>query len=219
MTEPAPSLIRDTIFKDIKLEVLSCGLRPGAHIQEQQLVERYQVSKSPIRDALLRLEAEGLVEILPRKGYRIRPISISDAEEIYDMRQMLERECIARLIEKHDERAMQILNSFRKGPSSPDLVSWIEYNRAFHTSLAENCGSRRLAGMARVIIEHSQRLTCVSVTENAALRLDDFVAEHDALIEAIQAQDRRRAISLSRDHIESSRKRFNKALGNVQIVA
>ena len=70
-------LIRTSVYERIRGEILSCALRPGTQLQERDLALRYEVSKSPIRDALLRLQEQNLIEVLPRKGYRVRPVSVA----------------------------------------------------------------------------------------------------------------------------------------------
>jgi DNA-binding GntR family transcriptional regulator len=64
-------LIRDRVFKDLRADIMSCALQPGEDVRESELAERYGVSKSPIRDALQKLELEGLVEIAARRGHRV----------------------------------------------------------------------------------------------------------------------------------------------------
>ena len=71
-------LLRVDIHEKLREEILACRLSPGADLREQELASRFQVSKSPVRDALLRLEREQLVTIAPRQGYRVAPISLSD---------------------------------------------------------------------------------------------------------------------------------------------
>ena len=83
MNKPSP-LIRQNVFDHLRKEIMSCELKPGTKIFEQNLAERFQVSKSPVRDALQRLQEQGLIDVIPRKGYRIRPISVTDAIELYE---------------------------------------------------------------------------------------------------------------------------------------
>ena len=83
-------LMRDRIFEELREDIMSCDLQPGEELREVALAKKYGVSKSPIRDALQRLEFEGLIEIAPRQGHRIAPISISDAHDILDLREILE---------------------------------------------------------------------------------------------------------------------------------
>jgi GntR family transcriptional regulator, rspAB operon transcriptional repressor len=211
-------LMRDSVYERIRSEILSCALKPGSQLQERDLVERYAVSKSPIRDALLRLEAQHLIEVLPRKGYRVRPISVADAGELYEMRMVLERACVTRLVETAGDAELRSLDAFREAPGGADVAPWIAYNRAFHTALAAACGNARLARISRDILEQFDRLTVMSVTSGENGGLSRYVEEHAAIIDAVQRRDKRAAASLVRDHVESSRKRLLDRLSSLPVV-
>ena len=92
-------LMRDSVFGRIRADILACALTPGRILQEKDLAARYAVSKSPVRDALLRLQEQGLIEVMPRKGYRVLPISLSDARDLYETRILLEKASIKRAID------------------------------------------------------------------------------------------------------------------------
>jgi DNA-binding GntR family transcriptional regulator len=215
----SPLLARTSVYQQLRAAILSCSLRPGAQLQERQLADQFQVSKSPVRDALLKLEEQNLVEVMPRKGYRVRRISLVDSRELYEMRQILERECIIRLIDAASDHTLSALDDFRTLPSPIELSEWIEYNTSFHAFIATNCGNSRLARSAFETIELYERLTYVSVTSSDELSLADFVAEHGAMIDAIQKRDKRQATALARDHIDSSRRRVLNALENLSVIA
>src|SRR5262245_23949273 len=136
---PVP-LMRDSVYELIRNEILSCELKPGAQVQERDLAERYQVSKSPIRDALLRLEAQHLIEVMPRKGYRVLPISVTDSRELYEMRMIVERASIVRLVDTATDDQLLALDAYRKSPKGTDLGRWINYNREFHLAIAGASG-------------------------------------------------------------------------------
>jgi DNA-binding GntR family transcriptional regulator len=214
-----PLLVRTSVYQRLRAEILSCSLRPGSQIQERQLVERFQVSKSPIRDALLKLEEQNLVEVMPRKGYRVKRISLADARELYEMRQILERECIVRLIDSAPDSVLAELDQFRSMNQPIELPDWIDYNRRFHGFLADRCGNSRLARAAREVIEQFDRLTYMSVTSNEASSLADFIAQHGAMIDAIQRRDKRQALALARDHVDGSRRRVLDALESLSVIA
>ena len=72
-------LLRDNVYHSLRSDILSCRLPPGGEIRESELAERYEVSRQPVREALLRLEREHLVTVQPRQGYRVNPISLGDA--------------------------------------------------------------------------------------------------------------------------------------------
>lgn len=212
-------LMRDDVYERLRDEILSCALAPGTPIHEQDLAQRFQVSKSPIRDALLRLQEQNLVEVLPRKGYRVRPISLTDAVEMYEMRLLYERECALRAIDNAPDAALAALDEYRKVPRGLDLPRWIAYNRRFHLAIAAVCGNARLVRAASDIIEQFDRLTLVSLRGvRAPLALETFVAEHGTIIDALQGRDKRQVGALVREHVEASRKRTLAMLAHPVIV-
>lgn len=215
---PYPTLIRTSVYERIRGEILSCALRPGAMLQERELAERYAVSKSPVRDALLRLEEQALVEVLPRKGYRVKPVSIADAREMYEMRQILERACVARLIETASDATMKALERLARGPKDATVAEWIEYNRRFHLALAESCGNARLARATAEVIAQFDRLTYMSVSSGEAIALSRFATEHAEIVAAIRKREKRAAATLVKEHIESSRKRLLERLESQPVV-
>ncbi len=212
-------LIRDGVYDNIRADILACELAPGARIHENDLAARYDVSKSPVRDALLRLQVEGLIEVLPRKGYRVRPISINDVGELYEMRLLLEKACARRAIEQEPDDVLAGLDTFRSTDHAGDLAAWVRYNRQFHRAIAAAAGNERLARAAADVIDQFDRLTFVGVatvaTDGASEKL---VAEHGALIDAIQARDKSRSQRLITEHINQSRKRVFAVLNNPAIV-
>ena len=216
--EDSSELMRTTVYHRLRSDILSCALRPGSQLQEKQLCERYGVSKSPIRDAMLKLEELSLVEIMPRKGYRVRPISLADARELYDLRLMLERECVTKAVEIASDAALAALDRFRDVDGSMPLPEWIGYNRAFHGAIADASGNARLAHLTRQVLDQFDRLTTMSVSQSGPEGRSRFVAEHGGLIDALQRRDKRQALALSRDHAEGSRKRVFDALADLSIV-
>jgi GntR family transcriptional regulator, rspAB operon transcriptional repressor len=206
-TGKEPDLVRTSIYRRLRGEVLSCALLPGQQLQERDLVARFRVSKSPIRDALLKLEEQGLVEILPRRGYRVTRIDAGGARDMYGLRHLFERECAALLIDAAPDAVLDGLEAFRSAPASRDLPDWIAYNRSFHVYIAAHCGNALLGRLAQDLIEHFDRLTYLSVTRSAEMSLDAYVREHGAIIDAIQARDKPLAAALLGSHIERSRRR------------
>lgn len=219
MSDEARELTRTTIYRRLRADILSCVLRPGSQIQERQLCEHFSVSKSPIRDALLKLEEQNLIEILPRKGYRVKPISLADARELYEMRLILERECVGRLVDVAPDEALRSLDVYRVAPGAHvELADWIEYNRSFHGALADGSGNTRLARTTREVIEQFDRFTYTSVAQSGPQGRERFGAEHVLLIDAIQKRDKRQALAVARDHVEASRRRVLDSLENPTIV-
>src|SRR2546429_2015189 len=79
-------LLRDNVYESLRSDILTCHFAPGDDMREQDLAERYAVSRQPVREALLRLEREHLVTVTPRQGYRVNPISLADARDLLRIR-------------------------------------------------------------------------------------------------------------------------------------
>jgi len=217
---PVMRLMREEVYERIRAEILSCVLRPGSQVQEGDLAARYGVSKSPIRDALLRLQEQQLLEVLPRKGYRVKPVSIIEVREMYEMRHILERSCVSRIVEHASDADLLTLDQFRHMPANVSLESWIAHNRQFHTSLADICGNSRLAGITREIIAQFDRLIFVQMEHEQpeAGHFQEFVKEHAAIVDALQRRDKRLVVALVKDHVESSQHMLLKQIGSPAVI-
>src|SRR6201998_2911781 len=149
-------LLRDNVYENLRADILSCRLAPGDDMREQELAERYAVSRQPVREALLRLEREHLVTVQPRQGYRVTPISLSDARDLLRFRLALEPACVAEAIESAPDSVLKSLDEFRR--FSGNHEDFIAYNRGFHTALAHASGNRRMATALCDLIGQADRL-------------------------------------------------------------
>ena len=212
-------LMRDSIYDRMRADILACVLAPGALVQEKDLATRYDVSKSPVRDALLRLQEQGLIEVMPRKGYRIRPISVSDGRELYEIRLLLERACIKRAIDNAENVELARLDHFRLAEENGGLTEWVAYNKNFHRAIAQLSGNIRLTRMTQDIIDQFDRLTYMGVvTAPSDASSEKLVEEHCGIIDAIQARDKTTAGRLITGHVVKSQKRFFTVFENPPIV-
>ena len=196
-------LLRDNIYSTIRQAILSLEFQPGQELREQILAERYRVSRSPIRDALLRLEQEGFVTVLPRQGYRVNPISIRDIEAMYDLCLLLEPACAAGAA-RADDATVATLDQFRNfSQNEASIADFSAYNRAFHSAVAAMCGNVRLAGLENALVEEFDRLLRYSMSSGKLPELSPIVHEHGAIIDAIQTHDPEKAGQLAQKHVEN----------------
>jgi DNA-binding GntR family transcriptional regulator len=203
-------LLRENVYENLRSDILSCRLAPGDDMREQELAERYAVSRQPVREALARLAREHLVTVQPRQGYRVNPISLSDARDLLRFRLALEPACVAEAIENAPDAVLKRLDQFRS--FSGDHEAFITYNRGFHTALAKASGNRRMAAALCDLIEQADRLVRVSIANLRGHNPAKLVAEHAALIDAMQRRDRRTAVRIIKDHISQTEKRVLPAL-------
>jgi DNA-binding GntR family transcriptional regulator len=218
---PAPQrLVRIDVYERIRSEILSCALRPGTQLQEKDLAEKYGVSKSPIRDALLRLQEQHLIEVLPRKGYRVTPISMTAIREMYEMRSILECSCVRRLIDHATDAELAALDAVAAAPQDSGVTPWIQYNRVFHLALARASGNSRLTRATSEVIEQFDRLIYMNLSNvlREAGNLQGFVDEHTAIVAAIRRRDKRAAVTLTREHVEASRELLLEQVGELAVV-
>jgi DNA-binding GntR family transcriptional regulator len=205
-------LLRDNVYASLKEEILRCELPPNSELREQSLAERFVISKSPVREALLRLEQEGLVTVAPRQGYRVAPISLEDAREMFQLRKFLESACAEIAAVGATDEVLAALDVFRSyaGPAHRD--SFIEYNRAFHRQVCEASGNSRMTRLAIDAIEQMERMIRFSVNMLPASDQSMLVAEHAAIIDALQSRDRRKAARLVKQHISDAERRVVSSL-------
>jgi DNA-binding GntR family transcriptional regulator len=203
-------LLRDNVYECLRADILACRLAPGDDMREQELAERYAVSRQPVREALSRLAREHLVTVQPRQGYRVNPISLEDARDLLRFRFALEPACVSEAIENAGDDVLKALDEYRV--FSGDHEAFISYNRAFHSALAQASGNRRMAAALCDLIGQADRLVRVSVANVSQHDPAPLVAEHVALIDAMQRRDGRSASRIIKAHITQTEKRVLPAL-------
>lgn len=213
-------LIRHEIYEQLRGDILRCDLRPGEQFREGDLVEKFGVSKSPIRDALQRLELEGLVEITPRRGHRVAPISISDAEDMLDMREVLEAGALRLAVNQASTKKLKDLDRFRQA-NTVNVGKFSEYNRRFHMALCEVSGNQRILKSMAKLMEDYDRLCIVSLSSARDHRngMEEALADHVAIIDALQAKNASTAVRASTRHTKKSRNKIVQGLKNQPVVA
>lgn len=201
----AQAPLREQVYDELRADILACRLAPNAVLTEGQLAERYATSRSPVREALARLARERLLEVLPRQGWRVLPLALSDAEDLLRFRALLEPACAAEAARSGTPATLASLDAFRSFSGSPE--AFIDYNRAFHTQLASAGGNRRMAAVARDLIEQADRIVRLSLDALVGRDPERLVAEHAAIIDAVQARDGRLASRLLRQHLQEAERR------------
>ena len=214
-------LIRHKVYDRLRADILSCTLSPGQEFREGDLAKRFGVSKSPIRDALQRLELEGLVEIEPRRGHRVAPISVADAEDILGLREVLEAGAVRIIVSNASDETLADLDRLRKADTS-DLKAFAAYNRDFHQTICDATDNRRLAASAAGLMEAYDRLCIVSLSSTGlpeVMSMTEALADHNAIIDALQARNATAAVRASSKHVKKSRQSIMRGLQARPIVA
>jgi DNA-binding GntR family transcriptional regulator len=206
-------LLRDNVYRAIRHAILTCDFPPGQELREQILAEKYRVSRSPIRDSLLRLEQEKLVTVLPRQGYRVNPISIRDVKDLCGLRLLTAPACAAGA-SRADDGALRSLDRFRNAIANDvQELAFMDYNRDFHSAVAGLADNARIAALENSLVEEFDRLVLVNLQTYQRSWISLALAEHGAIIDAIQAHDSDAAYRLVYEHILGAQARIMAAMG------
>lgn len=205
-------LLRETVYEQLRADMISCKLAPGTEIREAELAARFDMSKSPVRDALMRLEREGLVITLPRQGYRVAPVSLTDVLDMFHLRAALERACIERIVLRAGDEELKSLDAFRQFVPADWGGGFIAFNRAFHRRIAELGGNARMRDQLNDLIDQLERAVQVSVANTRKGDPQVLVNEHVAIIDALQARALKRAQRLAERHIAQAGRRVSNAI-------
>jgi DNA-binding GntR family transcriptional regulator len=201
-------------YDALKQDILTCVLRPGAQIFEGELAARYGTSKTPVREALNLLVQEELVQVLPRRGYLVAPVTLRDVQEVYQLRLFLEAaaaELAAEHVAEDGLRHLKALVETRYTYGDRESYSrFLRANREFHVSVAEASGNRRLALFVSKLLEDMERILHLGLDLRDSA--EEMAAEHAELVDALMRGDGALARRVVTAQLQSSRKRVLEAL-------
>ena len=203
---PGPHLT-DTAYEAIKHDILVCELAPGASVTERELGVRYGLGKAPLREALIRLKHERLLESIPRSGYRITPVTIQDVQDIFALRLLLEPAAARQAAGRIDGTLLKDLNELcRAGYTPGDRKSesaFLRANRHFHVAIADASGNRRLARLLGQLLEETERLFHLGLAVRD--RTEEMKHEHEHLLAAVVSGDAEAAEQATIEQITAAR--------------
>ncbi len=193
-------------YQSIRASIRSGAISPNGFYSEVQLAQALKISRTPVREALIELEREGLVEIVPQRGFRLRTISDDERHEAFELRDLIETHVVRRLAkEASDEDVAElrrIVDRQAKVISTP--ADFIEADEAFHLAIPTLLGlerTRRILLTLRGIIWLAG-LDAISIPERSI----EVIDEHRAVVDAIAAHDPAAAAKAMGAHIQLTRR-------------
>ncbi|MDR5823761.1 GntR family transcriptional regulator [Caballeronia sp. LZ043] len=193
----------DTVYLALREQILSNALRPGTQMLEQELVQWFGVSRTPVREALIRLQNERLVQIIPRHGMRVRNVSLTDIEEVFQVQTSLEATAAAAVAArkpgvKEFRPLEKACTDMDRALEKDDRDAWAAAHDAFYARLVELSGNPRLMQIVGECVDHVRRV------RELTLRLiapDASQAQTlRKVIEALRQSDAEAAQALCRDN-------------------
>jgi DNA-binding GntR family transcriptional regulator len=190
-------------YAQIRRQILDNELPAGSLMLEQELAASLKMSRTPVREALIRLENEGMVEVRPRHGMRVLPVSADDLEEIYAILTALESDAAAELARSGLEPAdldglKNAVADMEAALERDDLLAWAKGDERFHRVLIECCPNRRLRGVVYQFWDQAHRVRMLTLRLRPKPTTSN--ADHLALVEAIERRDPDRAREIHREH-------------------
>ena len=211
--------LAEKAFDALHGAIITGQLRPGTRLPIEELADVLEMSPMPIREAVRRLDAAGLVENIPHRGARVTELSIGDLAEVYEARLALELLAIRRAAERFGERdcslARQRLDLLERMPDDNSATTSAAH-AAFHYALYEAAGSAWLLRLIRPVWETAARY-CLAAPQ--CRQLTERRGEHDAILEACATHDPERAELALRDHLSRTANNIAVAMGGEPLFA
>lgn len=205
MAQTKKNRIAEEIYQKLKREILEAELPPGSLASEPELAVRLGASRTPVHEALRQLESEGLIELVPRRGARILPLSHNDAKEIYQLLAALDPIAAGEIASrKPNSGELSVLSEatekMQQALASENLEEWAANDDLFHRELIRLSGNHRLATIVNRLFDqaHRAQLTTLRLRQS----LDKSVKEHRSILRALASGNVERARNQAQAHRE-----------------
>jgi len=214
---PARASVAEAVYEKIKQDIAEFRLLPGDRVTENELSQRLKVSRTPVRQALYRLQQEGYVEVLFRSGWRVLPFDFAKFEQLYELRMLLECAAVSRLCDatvERSARAQQLIDALAtvwlvaSDARSSDALQVTQWDEQFHCALVEAEGNQEIARVHRDVTDRIRIIRRLDFTQRA--RIDATYDEHAKILRAIQKKRGDQATLMLRAHIATSQSEVHK---------
>lgn len=210
--------LRDLVFNTLRQAILKGELKPGERLMEIQLAEKLGVSRTPIREAIRKLELEGLVLMIPRRGAEVAKISHKALQDVLEVRGALEELATDLACQRITEEDLQQLHEaeehFKKVVEYGTEMEIAEADEAYHDIIYNATGNKRLVQMINNLREQMYRYRLEYIKDEA--QRGTLISEHENILEAIRIRDIIRAKALMKEHIDNQEITVSKNLGGFE---
>lgn len=199
--------IRGQVYQILRNEICSGQYLPGSWLQEAELTEHFGVSRSPVREALRQLVADGLLIEVPNKGVFVKEFTCRDIDEIFDMRLLLEsyaiRKSHGRMTSARAEQLMELLEKLEKTHAVGDLESYTKVDEVLHNQIVELSDNSLVKSTYERVRSMNQQFRVLSLSSRK--RFDDSLVEHRRIIHALATGDLETAQRVNEEHLDLAR--------------
>ena len=197
--------LNEQAYQAFRYRLITLRYKPGEYLNTALVMDDLKMGRTPINQAIHRLSTEGLLQIIPRKGVMVSPLSIDDAMELIEVRLVNETLCAELASQKVSDINLSQLRALNQkiaqAGQSRDREEMMLLDREFHQILADISGNRRLSDILSVIHAQTQRFWATTLSNLP--HIEEVIREHDEIIDALASGDIQRASSAAREHILS----------------
>ncbi len=210
MQRSKPAALTDWAYEVIKDSILTLKINPGAQLHVDELAEQLNISRTPIREALLRLERDGLLRIVPRVGFFVTEITKRDLEELFELRELLESHAVKKaasaLTDDDLARLQRLYEENAAATERGDLDTFLQTEIDLHSFLIERAQNYWLIKMMDSVqnLIHRERVLSLRSMENVLAS----VKEHQRILEALLQRDAELAGQRMTEHIHAVKERL-----------
>ncbi len=202
---PPATPLRSKAYDLIKDRIITLTYAPGQSLNEAQISDHLQIGRTPVHMAIMRLAQEGLIEIAPRKGVRVAPLSLTVVQAINEARLLNEPAAARFAAERGTDEQLRAVRDLAAASSQPDVSATLltEIDRLFHASIATAAQNDVLRGLLAGLHDQARRLFHVAWNFESGLDTD-VLAEHLDIVTAIERRDGQRAERAMKEHLRSA---------------
>jgi GntR family transcriptional regulator, rspAB operon transcriptional repressor len=217
-TPPRVLSMTEQVYHQLKEDILLAKWMPDSLLLEADLAEMYNMSKTPVREALRLLVRDGLVIVLPRKGYLVRPISLGDTREVFGLRTMIEPELAADAATFADADGIGRLNDLvQRQRQVSDLDASLGAARLFHLEIAELANNRRAEQVLHGLLDEIRRLHHLMPAVANHIWSKEEIGAHTDILAAISEGDAPRARTVMKRHLDEVSRAMMQSLTSIRI--
>lgn len=203
MNENLP--LRDVVFNTLRKAILRGDLSPNERLMEMQLATRLGVSRTPVREAIRKLELEGLVIMMPRRGAKVAQITVKSIRDVLEIRRVLEVYAVTKACKNISQDGIAqlegALKQFKDTINSEDLTNVAEADVYFHETIYNATNNPKLIGILNNLREQMYRYRMEYLKETTSH--PNLIKEHEELVNAIAGRDVRAAVKIAERHIDN----------------
>ncbi|MFF2850122.1 GntR family transcriptional regulator [Streptomyces sp. NPDC058001] len=209
-SSPAPTSVpvkpppaADRVYRHVKQGVLARRYEGGSLLTEGELADAVGVSRTPVREALLRLEVEGLIKLYPKKGALVLPVSAQEIADVVETRQLVEEHAARKAVPASPlliARLEELLEQQKEQAAAGDLAEAAVTDRCFHAEIVRSGGNDILSRLYDQLRDRQLRMG-VAVLHSHPDRIAKTLTEHEEILEALRAGDAEAAVAIVHRHV------------------